>query len=320
MVEFNIDTKDLKLIESLLKNNTNIDKLYSKLCTFELEGNKEQYQKHLEYLSIYLECEEKIYKEANLSIKKALSWIYLLNEKSNNKIVYRILNNLFLRIITDYNELSSLSYYELQYISKLLSIKAENTNEDTMCKCIVLKETVEKNLYYTFLNFLELYIQSTTNKELKEKLVLGKYNTLFTNPKIEKLTFSDNFNILPTPHIIEDVPKELLPLNNDLYRSVKDLISYTIANNEIHELLKISDSDYTDNEKIILSIFRKSMLRASFQIMSDEKIGDLNYGFHEYTESEKYKNEHEEDHISYNLIIHCFNEIKKDKKKRKILS
>ena len=42
---------------------------------FKGKGKKEseEYLNHLEYLSIFLECEEKIYKEANLSIQKALS-------------------------------------------------------------------------------------------------------------------------------------------------------------------------------------------------------------------------------------------------------
>jgi len=175
-------------------------------------------------------------------------------------------------------------------------------------------------LYFTFLNFLESYIETNTNKELNENLLAGKYNTLFTNPKVERIVLLNNFNISPIPHVIEDVPKELLPLNKDFYKSVKDLISYVIANNEIHMLLDICDSEYTDITKTTLSIFRQSMLRAAFQIMSNEKISDLNYDLNEYTESDKYKEIHGNDHISYNLIIHCFNEIKEDKKKRKILS
>lgn len=322
MNEYNLIYQDLEQIESLLKNNTNIDKLYTKLYTFELEGKKdtEEYKKHLEYLSMFLEFEEKIYKDANFSIKKALSWIVFLNQKSNNKIVARILYNLFSFITNNYNELLTLSNDEIQNITKLISITASGPNKETICKCIILKETIEKNLYLTFLNFLEENIEANTNKELRENLILGKYNTLFTNPKIEKIALSNNFNISTTPHIINEIPKQILPINIDLYKSIKDLISSTIANGEIHELLEIHDNEYTDISKVTIATFRQCMLRSSFQIMSDEKISDLNIDFHEYTETEEYQNTHQNDHISYNLIIHNFNKIKKDKTKRKILS
>lgn len=322
MKEYNLTYQDLKKIESLLKNNTNIDKLYEKLFTLEIDGEKEseEYLKHLEYLSIFLECEEKIYKEANLSIQKALSWISFLNQKANNKIVTRIIYNLFSRITANYYELEVLSHEELKKISNALSINAMGTNKETISKCIVLKDNIEKNIYYTFLNFLQEYIETTNNKELKKNLILGKYNTLFTNPKIEKIALLNNFSISSTPHIINEIPKEILPIHPELYESIKNLISYTIANGEIHELLEISDADYNDMQKTTVAIFRQCMLRSTFQIMSDEKISDLNFDFHEYTETEEYKNTHQNNHISYNLIIHNFKEIKKDKSKRKILS
>lgn len=322
MIKLNLDTNDFAKIESLFKKNTNIEKLYEKLYTLETEGKKEteEYQKNIEYLMIFLEYEEKKYKEANLSIQKALSWIYFLNEKSDNKIVARIIYNLFSRITTNYNELKILSHEELQYIAKALSINASGTNKDTIAKCIVLKDNIEKNIYYTFLNFLESHIESTTNIELKNNLIAGKYNTLFTNPKIEKLVLSNKLDISPIPHVIEDAHTILSSINSDLHRCVKDLISHTIATNEISELLKMSDSDYNDITKTTISTYRECMLRAVFQIMSDEKISDLNFDFHKYIESENYQNDHQNDHISHNLIIHHFNEVKKDKTKRKILS
>lgn len=322
MKENNLTYEDFKQIESLLKNNTNIDKLYSKLYTLELEGHKdtEEYKKHLEYLSMFLEFEEKIYKEANLSIKKTLSWINFLNQKSNNKIVARILYNLFTRITKSYNELLTIPNSQTEEITKLLSINAMGPNKETICKCIVLKETIEKNLYLPFLNFIEAYIQNNTNKELHENLLSGKYNTLFTNPKIEKIALSNNFTISPIPHVIEEIPKEIDNINVELYKNIKDLISYTIAEGEIYHLLEISDFEYNDISKTTISVFRQCMLRSAFQIMSDEKISDLNFSFHEYVESENYQESHPNNDISYNLIVHNFKEIKKDKNKRKILS
>ena len=321
MLHFNIDTDDLHKIESLLKNNTNIDKLYTKLYTIELDGkkNSDEYIKHLEYLLIFLEFEEKIYKDANLSIEKALSWIIFLNKKSDNKIVSRIIYNLFSIITTKYSELMVLSYEGLQHIAKTLSITASGTNKETISSCIVLKDNIEKNMYYTFLNFLEAYIKSTDNSELKTNLIAGKYNTLFTNPKIEKIVLANKFDVSPIPHIIEDSHKILPSLNSDLYKCVKDLISSVIANGVIKELLQTSDADYNDILITTTSIYRQCMLRAAFQIMSDEKISDLNIDFHEYVESDEYLNNHQNDHISYNLIIHNFKEIKNDKKKRNIL-
>lgn len=320
-MNFNINIDDLRRMESLLGNNTNIDKLYTKLYTFELEDKKdsEEYKKHLEYLSIFLEFEEKTYKEANLTIDKALSWISFLYQKSDNKIISRILYNLFSRLTIKYNELQRLTLEEVQNIASLFSVKVFGTNKETICKCIILKDTIEKNLYYTFLNFLQKHIETINNNELRHNLIVGKYTTLFTNPKIEKIALKNNFDISPTPEIIEEIPIELLPLNDSLYRFVKDLISSTIAEGQIKELLKISDADYNDILITTASIYSQSMLRAAFQIMSDDKIDELNYNFNKYTKSEEYLKCHQNDHISYNLIIHNFKEINNDKKKRKIL-
>lgn len=222
---------------------------------------------------------------------------------------------MFSRLAINYNELQRLTLDEILNIACLFSIKTLGTNKETICKCIVLKDTIEKNLYYTFLNFLQWHIETTNNNELKENLIIGKYTTLFTNPKIEKITLKNNFDISPTPEIIEEIPIELLPLNDGLYSYVRDLISSTIAEIQIKELLKIRDADYNDILITTISIYSQSMLRAAFQIMNNEKTAELNYNFNEYTKSEEYLKCHQSDYISYNLIIHNFREINNDKKR-----
>ena len=85
------------------------------------------------------------------------------------------------------------------------------------------------------------------------------------------------------------------------------------------KLLKIEDLDYNDNSKFIVSILRQCFIRASFLLMNNDSIEDLNDYFHELIDSEKFTNKYLNSNISQNLIIECFRKVRKDRVKVRVL-
>ena len=112
---------------------------------------------------------------------------------------------------------------------------------------------------------------------------------------------------------------ELLLINKELYRRIKDTIGSAIVNNQIYELLEISDIEYNDIVKASSSVLRQNMMKAAFLFVSDEKINDLNYDFHEYIENNEFNEIQPNHNISSNIIMHSFTSIKDNKSKTQIL-
>ena len=339
MLEFNIERNDLEQIESLLRITTNIDKLYTKLCKLEIENKKDtdEYTKNIHYLSILIEEETKLYNKLNLTFNKTVSWInFLLNIKQinginlretlltqnyDNHIIIRILNNLTLNISKDYNKLINLSNENLEIVMKLIGIKISiSSPKDIICKCIISKIAIENDIHYAYLSFLQEEIHNPKQTSLRDKLITNKYNTAFINRDIESYTLTNNFNIKTNNFIISNIVPELLEINQLTYKNIQDLIGCTISSNEIYELLEISDLDYCDITKVTTSVLRQCMINSAFLFMSGEKISDINYEFHEYTDDKEYLEIHPNSNISYNLIINSFNSIKENRAKTKILS
>ena len=57
MKNFNLDETDIKEINSLFKITTNINRIYHKILTLEIDYKKNtlEYKKNLEYLNIFIE-------------------------------------------------------------------------------------------------------------------------------------------------------------------------------------------------------------------------------------------------------------------------
>lgn len=339
MKNFNLDTTDLEQIEAILRNNKNIDRLYTKLCNLDIEDKKntEEYTKLLEYISIVIEVEDKLYKEANLTIEKALSWAKflfaikrknsftiredILRQEYDNRIISRILNNLFNIITKDHNILLNLPINELTNIMTMLGIKVSKIDKkNAICKCITIKNIIENDIYYTFLSFMQRNIEDPKQKMFRENLITAKYNTSFINKEIESYLLTNNFNISTNTYISSDIVSELLLINKELYKRIKDTIGQSIVGNQIYELLEISDVEYSDITKASSSILRQNLMKAAFIFISDEKISDVNYEFHEYIEDKEYQTIHPSHTISENLIKNSFKDIKKNKSKTQILS
>lgn len=326
MENFNITKKDLEQIEAILRNNKNIERLYDKLYNLEIQGKKntEEYTKLLEYISIVIEVEDKLYNEANLTPKKILSWINFLKTTidKSNAIVQRIINTLFRKITNNYNVLINLSNKELSNVLKISGIRLtdKNPKKEEICKCIMLKESIQKDSYYTFISFLEENINDPKQKMFSEYLTKSKYDAIFQNKNIETYALKNNLNIPIYPYIISPLIRDILNINPILYKNIKDSIGNKIVTNQIYKILEIKDEEYNNLNIAAAQVIRENMIKSYFIFMSDEKISDINHEFHEFIEDNDYEQLFPNNNISKNIIINIFKGIKQYRKKIKILS
>lgn len=326
MNNFNITQNDLEQIEAILRNNKNIQRLYDKLCKLEIQGKKNtnEFEKLIEYLSIVIEVEDKLYNEAKLTPEKILSWIKFLKttKDKNNTILQRIINTLFQKLTNNYNILKNLPIKELENILKIsgINLTDKNPKKEEICKCILIKESIQKDSYHIFISFLEEKINNPKQKMFNEYLIESKYEAIFQNKDIESFAIKNNFDLPNKPYIFSPIIKEIHNINPILYKNIKDTIGDKIVSTQIYKILEIKDEEYNNLNIVSAQIIRECMIKSYLTLMSDQKISDVNYDFHEFIEDKDYEELYPNNNISENIIINLFKGIKKDKEKIRILS
>lgn len=338
MMDFNIEETDLEQIESLLKINTNIDRLYNKICDLEINGKSdtEEYKKIIEYLNIFIEGEEKIYNDSSVTGEKLLSWAKFLfiqkrqncfDIKENimiqnydNRIYSRIIHTILSKLSQNYSNLINLSNKELINIMTMSGMNiTKKLNNDDISKRIIIKNYIEDDIYYSFLSLLQEQIEDTSQRIFREKIIIAKYNTIFINKDIESYLLKNNFIIKTNTYISSNIIADLLQDQN-LNTLSKNVLGATIVNEEIYELLEITDIEYNNITKATTSILRQCMINASLLFISDDTIEEIRNIINEYIKNEEYEIIYPNSTISNNLIDNCFKNVRSNKEKMKILS
>ena len=325
MNNFNIDITDFKNIESLLNINKNIERLYTKLGQLEIENKTytKEYTQLLEYISFIIEAEDKIYKESNLDTTKKLSWLKFLRNiyDKNNSVLIRINNYIFANLIGSCKRLIELPDKELSNILIMSGIKAtiNKDKKEEICKLIIVKEAIQKDLWKVFLSSIQRNINNPKQRMFKETLIKAKYDAIFFNKDLEISLINKKFNITNNPLIISNFRREILEMDVTTYQNIKDVLCTQMITNEISDLLNINDYDYNNVEKASLSIIKESMIKSCLLFISDEKINEINEHFYKLI-GERKDNEMPSNNISKEIINNCFKSVKEEKTNIKILS
>lgn len=308
--------EDLEKLEKITKVTYLIEALYKKFIKLEQKGMKdsEEYNKCLYYLDVVLDMEKKRYNNPIMEVKQCIkldellyhmtdvsefSDEYIINQKYDKRVVGRIKNNLLSISIKDNKTMPN-------YISD------EDFNFlDNIC---LIESNSELNLKLAFIYLLDKYINNDKYKNVKNELIEAKYSFIFTNKEVEKILVKNKF-------MLEDIiyiDNFYNILEDDKINIIKEFAQLCYLEHS-EKLLKIEDLDYNDNSKFIVSILRQCFIRASFVLMNNDSIEDLNDYFHELIDSEKFTNKYPNSNISQNLIIECFRKVRKDRVKVRVL-
>jgi len=341
MGRYKLEKKDFEEIAALINVTTAISNDYKALYNLEINGKKdnEEYKKVLDNLHMDIDFENKLYNEYyHLNYDKCNAWLEYLFENNmpekiekdmetmmkqdySNRIIMRILNTLINKMTENYHDVKKIIPEEMIEILKQIGIpNPDRMLSQSAYSSIKIQNALEIDTINAYLSILEEYIKKEDYRNFRNQLINSKYNITFINKQIEKDMISNNFDISDTLYINSKMIADLYQLDSTIYDVLKDHYIIQIASKQISEVIEIGDMDYSDQNKAITSILRQCLMRASFLLMSDDTISDINYTFHEFIEGEKYIDRHKNDRISEQLIVNCFRSIKKDKNKPNILS
>lgn len=337
MEKYNLNNNDFELINKLTKNTNNINILYNELYKREMAGKKDstEYKILLNEIKYLLKEEDKLYKEADLNVNKAIAWTSYIsnitritkeddietitNQNYNGRTIKRMLNKLTTYFMSDHNYISNMISDELKDIFEELDNKEELLKECTILS-IQMQKTFEKDLLYTFLEILKEFINDNKLRIYKPNLIEAIYNISFINKDIESFMIINNFNIPDTLYINSQIVADILNVEDELYNELKNNYFIRIISTQINNLLNIKDTEYSDDIKASSSILKQCLLRAGLSFINTTNIENIKHKFYEFTKSPNYLNNYHDNTLSYEIIINCFKNINKDKNKQHILS
>lgn len=332
MEKYKLSLDDYKNINNLIKITKKIYLLYQRLYKLDIEDKKDtkEYKDIIKQISILKEEENKLY---NLDFPKYEEYLSFISEKLssnvNTKTIKNIINldynNLhFQRIlITLFNKMMNHKDAGKELIPKELTEMKELIKDINIPKLfngsIILQDNIKEDILHAFLFFFEEEINYKSNRYLKNKLLKIKYHTSFINQNIEKEMLKNNFN-LSDLYLTSELTSELYKIDNKLYKDMIKNYSINTILDQIKELLKLTDSDFLEDNTNITAIARACLLRACLINLNDDNIMTLNELFHILIEEDIYLIFHYEDRISESIIADAFKKVNNDKQKPKILS
>ena len=332
MEKYKLSLDDYKNINNLIKITKKIYLLYQRLYKLDIEDKKDtkEYKDIIKQISILKEEENKLY---NLDFPKYEEYLSFISEKLssnvNTKTIKNIINldynNLhFQRIlITLFNKMMNHKDAGKELIPKELTEMKELIKDINIPKLfngsIILQDNIKEDILHAFLFFFEEEINYKSNRYLKNKLLKIKYHTSFINQNIEKEMLKNNFN-LSDLYLTSELTSELYKIDNKLYKDMIKNYSINTILEQIKELLKLTDSDFLEDNTNITAIARACLLRACLINLNDDNIMTLNELFHILIEEDIYLIFHYEDRISESIIADAFKKVNNDKQKPKILS
>ena len=171
-----------------------------------------------------------------------------------------------------------------------------------------------------FLSLIEDFINQPSLNNLRELLIRAKYKTSFIIPDIEGSLIDSTFNISPTVWINSRIVADAYRLEDEIYRTLKNLFGIEIANEQLNRLLEITDYDYSNKDKNTEAIFRQSFLRAVLSLIGSDVVENIEDDFKKHTSSVEYTLKINPSRISESLVNEAFKQINHDKTKQVVLS
>ena len=332
----NFTKKELTIIENFLKSSQNIKNIYDKLEQLDINNlkKKEEYIALINKLKKEIIKENNRYKNANLTTEQKAKIIELLatspnsskkenidiiiNQQDNDLITRRVFNILINQTIPNINYTKKQMPTELLELlnSQGLPIK-DNYSFKEINDYTKIELAISKDINLTFLSILQENLNLWKYSQYKNNLLKSFYSTLFINKDIEEQLINNNFKIENNLYISSKLINDLLKSNSTIYNIITSMLVEPQLDLHITNLLKIKDSEYNYPSINIYSILTECYIRSLLTFLTKEKIQYLKKQFHHLITNQNYQKDNRN---SQETIINCFNNIKHDKSKKRIIS
>lgn len=255
-----------KKIYDLLTIEKSIYNIYNNLVKYEIKNNDKKYQENIEFLKIAIEIEEKIYNSLNINrddSNKILNRIYYLNTQQDNDISNYIVG----RIESIFCE----NFYSDPFLSND-PIYENQLKENSECIICEFGNDFTSHL----LNNIEERIKVEQKKEIREELIILKYDTLYLNKSLENILLGyRKKGIYSRERCLLFNQNEKLV--NMIYRSyLQDNL-----NTSINIALNITDKQLEDsNENNFNQMYQILIIKSSMELLTEEEKGNVYYSFY----------------------------------------
>ena len=239
-----------KLLKDIQKVSLSIKVLYNKLYELEINGLKknDEYKKILDYLSIALECERKVYSGISNNEKDKMInhfWLIVLCHLDNDSLLDNLYSNDDEKLVN------------IRILSKLL--------EDNPDKTISKINFEDQDFNSCLIKFINYFF-----KEKNSVDIILKYNLSFLVCGIEKLNIISNFEDLIDVEVDDKtILRKKIKVEDRLLIKEDNKLEYInrikIA---LSTLKSFSDNDLNDNQKRMKYIFYLIYLRACIYYFS----------------------------------------------------
>ena len=337
LTDFTIE--ELNKLETLLQTSNNVGTIIDKLCTLEINNQKDsiQYNQTLLEFTRLVNIENETYQNACLNYQQCYKFARLLSTKintsifdtkptnsiknQNNKVIKRVINILI--TIMQQNQNFHQSIITNEFLETLSNLTNNITKKDLIKgleHSIKVQSSLDTDINSIFISILEELTTQKLCHKYKEELLKAKYCIITSNKELELLLIEHKFSIPNTIYINSKIINELLKEGELSYNIIRSTELKVRAQTEINKLLNIKDSEYKNKDIYINSIIISCYLRALFSLMTCDEINDFNEEFHKQIDKLNYLKEQCDNRISEDIIINCFKSFNHDKEKIHILS
>ena len=336
MEQYTLTSKDYEWLKNIMKNNESIDAIYKKLCELEINGQKDsdEYKKYIDYLKIALEVENNIYATGKINFYNGSALVnYIIGERMpddflndresiiakdyNNRVIRRVLKNLIGIVASDYETVKKYMIpTQLVEFMKYIGMEdADQSVSNALYSSVQMKDALDQDISNGFLTILRELTNSSKYAEYKNELIASKYHIAFIEPNTETLLLNNSFELpdgfYPNTSFaatVTETPEELL-------EQIKNTQGIQEATHHMMGLIRMHDGDFEDRDKAFSSILRQSFMRSAFMLVSEDVLGEYNYHFHDFIESDTYLKDYPNDNVGVQMVVDGFKLIDTDKKK-----
>lgn len=328
--------EELTIIESFLKSSQNIKNIYDKLEQLDINNlkNNEEYITLINKLKKEIIKENNKYKNNNLTTEKKAKIIELLANNHNlskkeniNIIINQQDNDLITRRV--FNILTNQTIPNIDYTKKNiptellellntygLPIKNNKTFKE-INNYTKIQLAISNDINIIFLSILQENLNLWKYSQYKNNLLKSFYSTLFINKDIEEQLINNNFNMNNNIYISSKLTNDLLKSNSIIYNTITSILVEPQLDLHITNLLKIKDNEYNYPSINIYSILTECYIRSLLTFLTNDRIQYLKQQFHYIINNTTYQKDNRN---SQDTIINCFNNVKYDKSKKRIIS
>lgn len=341
MQKYELNSRDMKNLESVINVATSIYLLYERLYKLESEGKKNttEYMKNVDYLKLAIEVEEQQYNKyfpSQLKIRAVLDFLVeqydieyimsidsLYSTDNYNLILRRVMGRLDDRY--DFDITNLLEYMPDNLIDQLDAVGGdykllidEETLEGSKNE-IEMGSLLNNRIEQLFLINLQQNVENKQYRKMKQTLLRAKYDLIYLSSDLEIDLLYKNFSIPPIKPTFED-PSLFPDLDNggfEDYTEYKNEVGLNICGSLISEMLDYGYNNKTVDEVAYTDLLLKQIYLKSYLPVLNEEYNsiirlDTKDKIWNYEDEAKQYNTNRSNNISKKLVLQALRKKKQD--------